>query len=91
METLLAEMNALNQAIPGAFDTAKTNYLAEIDARSGSLEQTYQSTLNAGYKSIYTTTLICSLLAILLLAVFAKKPEATVEGRSEDAPEQQAE
>ncbi len=67
METLRSEMNALSEAVPSGFETAKNNYLLEIDARSGSLETTYQSTLNAGYKSIYITALICSLLAILLL------------------------
>ncbi len=76
METLCSEMNALREAIPGAFETAKNNYLAEIDARSGDLETTYQSTLNAGYKSIYLTALICSLLAILLLVFYGKRKES---------------
>ena len=77
MEMLLSKMDALSNAIPGAFETAKDNYLAEIDARSGSLKATYQGTLNEGYKSIYMTALICSLLAILLLVFFAQKKRAS--------------
>ncbi|HEX2944548.1 MAG TPA: MFS transporter [Clostridia bacterium] len=73
MQTLLNEMNTLNNAIPGAFKTSEKNYLNEIDARSNLLQDVYQKTLNTGYKSIYLTVAISSALAILLLVFYRKK------------------
>ena len=78
MKTLLDEMNALNDAIPGAFETAKTDYLAEIDAKSGEIKGVFQSTLNKGYQSIYVTAAVSAALAILLL-MFYKKKKSTAE------------
>ncbi|MBP8639352.1 MAG: MFS transporter [Oscillospiraceae bacterium] len=73
METLLDEMNTLNSAIPGAFETAKTDYIAEIDAKSGEIEEAYQSTVNTGYRSIYVTASVSAVIAILLLIFYKKK------------------
>jgi len=73
MQTLLQEMQTLNAAIPGAFKTAKTDYLAEIDAKSGEIENVYQSTLNKGYQSIYVTASVSAVIAILLLMFYRKK------------------
>ena len=73
MQTLLQEMQTLNAAIPGAFETAKTNYLADLDAMAGKIENVYQHTLNKGYQLIYLTASISSALAILLLMFYRKK------------------
>ncbi len=73
METLLSEMTRLSDAIPGAFETAKKDYLAELDARSDKLQEVYQSTLNKGYQSIYFTVIVSSVLAILLLILYKRK------------------
>ena len=79
METLVSEMTGLNAAIPGAFETAKQNYLAEIDARSGQIQEVYQSTLNKGFQSIYFTVVVSSALAILLLLFYRKRKAVTEE------------
>jgi len=79
METLVSEMTSLNAAIPDAFETAKQNYLAEIDARSGQIQEVYQSTLNKGFQSIYFTVVVSSALAILLLLFYKKKKIVTEE------------
>ena len=76
MQTLLQEMQALNAAIPGAFETAKTDYLAQLDAKSGEIENVYQSTLNRGYQSIYVTAAVSAAIAILLLMFYRKKKPA---------------
>ncbi len=76
METLLQEMQTLNDAIPGAFETAKTDYLAEIDAKSGEIKGVFQSTLNKGYQSIYMTASVSAVLAILILLFYRKKKSA---------------
>lgn len=73
METLLQEMQTLNDAIPGAFETAKVDYLAEIDAKSSEIKGVYQSTLNKGYQSIYVTASVSAALAILILMLYRKK------------------
>ena len=73
MQTLLKEMKTLNAAIPGAFETAKTNYLAELDGMSNKIESVFQSTLNKGYQSIYLTAAVSSALAILLLLFYRRK------------------
>jgi len=78
MQTLLQEIQTLNVAIPGAFETAKTEYLAELDAKSGEIENVYQSTLNKGYQSIYVTVSTSAAIAVLLL-VFYRKKKSTAE------------
>ena len=82
METLLNEMQALNDAVPAAFETAKADYLAELDAKSGEIEDIYQSTVNEGYRSIYLTASVSAAIAILLLMFYKKKKpiaESTAE------------
>jgi EmrB/QacA subfamily drug resistance transporter len=79
METLVNEMTSLSDAIPGAFETAKQDYLKEIDARSDKLQEIYQSTLNKGYQSIYFTVIVSAALAILLLLFYKKRETVTGE------------
>jgi len=61
------QLTVLCAAVPGAFETAKADYLAEIDARAPKLEQTFAATLNVGFRGIYLATLGASLLAAVLL------------------------
>ena len=63
----------LRDAVPGAFDTAKANYLAEIDARAPALEQAFADTLNTGFKGIYLSTMAAALLAGLLLVAYPRR------------------
>ena len=81
METLVSEMRALSDAVPDAFETAKTDYLAQIDAKSGEIETVYQSTVNEGYRSIYLTVIVAAILTILVLLLYkSKRPyDATAE------------
>lgn len=90
METLLSEMHTLDDAVPGAFDTAKDDYLAELDAKSGEIESVYQSTLNEGYRSIYVTVSVAAALAILLLLFYRKKKEASVPEAHSNAASHEA-
>ncbi|MFZ0531322.1 MAG: MFS transporter [Propionicimonas sp.] len=64
-----SKLTTLRDAVPGAFETAKADYLAEIDARAPKLEQTFADTLNGGFRGIYLTTIVAGLLALLLLAL----------------------
>jgi hypothetical protein len=64
------KMNTLKEALPGAFDTAKTNYLTEIDNNRKVIEKEFQTTLNDGFKQIYATVAIASLLAMIVLLFY---------------------
>ena len=76
MNALSQKMTGLKQAIPGAFDTAKGNYLKEIDQRSDKLESAFQTTMNGGFKDVYLTSAIASVLALLFLILYSRKREA---------------
>lgn len=60
----------LRDAVPGAFDTARDDYLAKIEELSPTLEKTFQDTLNVGFRGIYLSTLAAAVLAALLLALY---------------------
>ncbi len=70
MSGTVEKMNTLKEAIPGAFDTAKTNYLAEIDNRRDIIENEFQITLNNGFKQVYSTVAIASLLAMIVMMFY---------------------
>jgi len=72
------KMTALKDAIPGAFETAKDNYLAEIENRRLPVETEFQTTMNTGYKQVYLTVTISSAAALVILAFYRKKKEAPV-------------
>ncbi|MBC3804951.1 MFS transporter [Acetobacterium fimetarium] len=71
--TMVSQMTAMKNAVPGAFETAKNEYLAAIDSRSLAVENEFQKTLNSGFKQVYMTVAIASVLALIILA-FYKKP-----------------
>lgn len=68
------KMVVLRDAVPGAFQTAKADYLAEIDALSPTLEKTFQDTLNGGFRGIYLSSMAAALLAALLLMFYPRRP-----------------
>lgn len=73
MQSLVDEMVALKEAVPGAFEKAKQDYIAKIDKRSGEIEKVYQDAVNEGYKSIYLTVAVFAAIAILLLLFYRKE------------------
>lgn len=73
MEDLSAKMTTLKDAVPGAFDTAKDNFVAEIIDKGPQIEEAFQSTLNDGFKNVYLTSAIAAALAMLVLLVYRKK------------------
>jgi EmrB/QacA subfamily drug resistance transporter len=79
------KLTVLRDAVPGAFETAKTHYLAEIDARAPQLRQTFVDTLNTGFLGIFASTGTVGVLALLLLLGYPKRRAAT-EPRSDRSP-----
>lgn len=75
------KMTELNNAIPKAFETAKNSYLEEIDSLKEAIEDSFQETMNDGFKQVYLTVTIASVLSLIILAFYQnnrKKDE--VEG-----------
>jgi len=75
MTDLSNKMTVLKDAVPGAFETAKQNYVTEIIKEGSRIESTFQSTLNGGFKNVYLTSAIAALLAVLVLLLYRKKKE----------------
>jgi EmrB/QacA subfamily drug resistance transporter len=75
----------LRDAVPGAFETAKDDYLAQIDTLSPTLEKTFADTLNGGFRGIYLSTMVAGVLAALLLALYPRRTPAAKTG--DTAPE----
>lgn len=66
----ISKMEILKGAVPATFALAKVNYLKEIDNISEKIENEFQTTLNNGFKEVYLTVAIASLLALLILALY---------------------
>jgi Arabinose efflux permease len=73
MADTIQKMKELINAIPGAFSEAKNNYLKEIDKLRPSIEDTFQNTLNGGFKQVYLTVTLVSLLGLIILFAYRKK------------------
>lgn len=75
MKSLQRKMNILNAEIPSAFESASEDYLAQIDKKSGQIEEVFQATLNDGFKNVFGTSAVASLIALFLLAFYTRKGE----------------
>lgn len=71
----ISKMNIMKEAIPGTFETAKNDYLEAIDNISANIESEFQTTLNKGFKQVYLTVAISSIVALLILLLYGKKKE----------------
>ncbi len=80
MADTIAKMTELKAAVPGVFQQALTDYLAQIDAKGPTLEATYQSTLGEGFKGVYLLYAAACVLALLVLAVTPKAKRTDDEG-----------
>ena len=76
-------MEALKRAVPEAFESAKKDYMKEIEQNSDKLEKEFQSTLNTGFKQVYATVAIVSFIAMLIL-MFYKETKVCKNVESSD-------
>lgn len=74
MKSLEDKMIILQKSVPNAFDEGEKSYLKEIDNRSDQIENTFQKNLNIGFKNVYLTTGIASIIGLLLLLFYKNKP-----------------
>jgi SMC interacting uncharacterized protein involved in chromosome segregation len=68
------KMTALKEAVPKGFEESKNNYLNEIDRLSPQIQSTFQKTLNVGFKQVYLTAVIASIIALLTLTLYRRRP-----------------
>ena len=73
MKSLKDKMVVLKNSIPGAFEEGEKSYLKEIDKRSDKIENTFQSVLNKGFKNVYLTTAVASIVGLFLLFFYNDK------------------
>ncbi|MBQ0018503.1 MAG: DHA2 family efflux MFS transporter permease subunit [Clostridiales bacterium] len=69
------KMQAMRDALPGAFDEAKDQYLVSVEKEAPMIEKVFQDTLNEGFKNVYWTSFIAAVIAILLLIFYSSKKE----------------
>lgn len=69
---MINQMMTMKNAVPAAFETAKNDYLAAIDNEKTAIENEFQVTLNAGFKQVYMTVAVASLLALGILMCYRK-------------------
>jgi hypothetical protein len=65
----VSKMTTMKNAVPKSFKTAKKNYLKEIDKMKDKIEKT----LNNGFKQVYLTVAISSIIALFVLLLYRKK------------------
>ena len=79
MKSLKEKMIVLKNSIPNAFEEGEKSYLKEIDKRSDKIENTFQSVLNKGFKNVYLTTAVASILGLFLLFFYNDKSKKVNE------------
>lgn len=75
IDTITGQMETLKKAVPGAFKTAKTDYLKEIDKKQSKIESVFQKTLDDGFKNVYLTAGIGAIAALIFLLFYSRKKE----------------
>ena len=89
MQKLSEQLTAVKEAIPDAFAEAGDNYAKSVKDMSKQIEDTYQATLNTGYRNMYIFLASANLLGLLLLLLY-KEPKL-VKVEVEEKPETKAE
>lgn len=77
MTDTVDKMTALRDAVPEAFEAAKENYLVKMDEMKDVIENEFQTTLNNGFKQVYATVAIVSLLAMIVLILYKEDKKET--------------
>ncbi|HQA31659.1 MFS transporter [Propioniciclava tarda] len=81
LDDTITKLTALKAGVPGAFDQARDDYLAQIEARRALIEQTYQSTLGDGFRNLYLlygAACVVAMAALLSVPAVRRRAEAAV-------------
>ena len=74
MQNLSKQLTAVKDAIPDAFAEAGDNYATAVKDMGPEIEDTYQATLNTGYRNMYLFLVGANALGLLLLMLY-KEPK----------------
>ncbi len=73
IQLMLTYMQSVRKDLPGAFEIAKADYMKQLAAMKEELSDTYQDTMNAGFRQVYLTSAITAFIGILILLGYKKK------------------
>lgn len=74
LTNMISQMTTMKNAVPAAFETSTNDYLSAIDSKKVEIENEFQRTLNNGFKQVYWTVAIASILALIILGFYKKQP-----------------
>ncbi len=74
IQTLRTQMIAFKTDVSVQFNAGVSNYLNDIDNNALNVEDTFQETLNGGFKNIYFTTMSAAIAGFLVLQMYSSKP-----------------
>jgi EmrB/QacA subfamily drug resistance transporter len=78
IQTITKMKDLKDKYIPLAFEQSRTEYIKSIDNIKPQIEASFQSTLGNGFKQMYITVSIFSILSILLLVFYRDKKEVSI-------------
>ena len=78
MKKLSQELTAVKDAIPDAFAQAGKSYADSVRAMSDEIEDTFQATVNTGYRNMYLFQVGINTLGLLLLLLY-QEPKRSKE------------
>lgn len=67
------KMGEMKAAIPGAFEAAQEDYVAQLDAKEDEIKKVYQDTLNVGFRQMFILTASAAMVGILLLLFYRRR------------------
>ncbi len=74
----IEEWKTFKDSVPAAFDRSKQSYFKAIDDLGPVIEDTFQASLNIGFKQMYLTVSIFSILSLIVLMFYRKKPKTNI-------------
>ncbi|MEG2533245.1 MAG: hypothetical protein RSB04_09580 [Gordonibacter sp.] len=80
-------LQKMKDGVPQALDGAKQNYLSAIDAKAGTIEDRYQTTLSDGFRNMFILVAACSAADLVLTAFYRDDKRAARKAAEADAPE----
>ena len=80
LQTVVSQMEEARDAVPAMLDEAKENYLTEVDNDAAEIQETYQQTMNSGFKDMSLFVAACSIVGLVLLVPYKDKKRLTQSG-----------
>lgn len=81
LQTVVSQMEEARDAVPAMLDEAKENYLTEVDNDAAEIQETYQQTMNSGFKGMSLFVAVCSIVGLVLLVPYKDKKRLAQSGK----------